>query len=99
MRLLFGGAAVTDDRDKSHRAPAHAEEMLFDRVAEILDAARTLVSRSVNTTMVQAYWLIGRNIVEVEQAYVPVNVRRFCSETRQLLRVDAGLSGVHLAIA
>jgi predicted nuclease of restriction endonuclease-like (RecB) superfamily len=42
--------------------------MLFDRVAEILDAARTVVSRSVNTTMVQAYWLIGRNIVEVEQA-------------------------------
>jgi predicted nuclease of restriction endonuclease-like (RecB) superfamily len=42
--------------------------MLFDRVSEILDAARTFVSRSVNTTMVQAYWLIGRNIVEVEQA-------------------------------
>jgi predicted nuclease of restriction endonuclease-like (RecB) superfamily len=68
MRLLLGGVAVTDDRDKSHRAPAHAEEMLFDRVSEILDAARTFVSRSVNTTMVQAYWLIARNIVEVEQA-------------------------------
>jgi transposase InsO family protein len=58
---------VTDDRDKSNRAPHHSEEGLFDRVSEILDAARTLVSRTVNITMVQAYWLIGRNIVEVEQ--------------------------------
>ena len=30
-------------------------------------AARRHVAHSVNTAMVQAYWLIGREIVEVEQ--------------------------------
>jgi predicted nuclease of restriction endonuclease-like (RecB) superfamily len=36
-------------------------------VARILDEARSHVTRTVNTTMVSAYWLIGREIVEVEQ--------------------------------
>jgi hypothetical protein len=58
---------MTRDIDKRSGAPDEREAVLFDRVAEILDAARTHVSRTVNTTMVQAYWLIGREIVEVEQ--------------------------------
>jgi predicted nuclease of restriction endonuclease-like (RecB) superfamily len=37
---------------------------LFQRVAAILDQARESVARSVNTNMVLAYWLIGREIVE-----------------------------------
>ncbi len=37
---------------------------LFDRVATILDQARGNVVRAVNTNMVLAYWLIGREIVE-----------------------------------
>jgi len=37
------------------------------RVVDIIVAARGHVARSVNTAMVQAYWLIGREIVEVEQ--------------------------------
>lgn len=37
---------------------------LFDRVASILDQARDSVVRSVNTNMVLAYWLIGREIVQ-----------------------------------
>jgi predicted nuclease of restriction endonuclease-like (RecB) superfamily len=41
---------------------------LYSRVAEILEQARAQVARTVNTTMVNAYWLIGREIVEVEQA-------------------------------
>ena len=41
---------------------------LFRRAAEIIGAARNHVSRTVNTAMVHAYWLIGREIVEVEQA-------------------------------
>ncbi|HQP39501.1 MAG TPA: DUF1016 N-terminal domain-containing protein, partial [Polyangiaceae bacterium] len=43
------------------------EDALFARVVAIIDAARGHVSRSVNTTNVRAYWLIGREIVEVEQ--------------------------------
>jgi predicted nuclease of restriction endonuclease-like (RecB) superfamily len=42
-------------------------EALFQRVAAILDQARSNVARSVNTNMVLAYWLIGREIVQVVQ--------------------------------
>ena len=37
---------------------------LFDRVAAILDAACSSVVRAVNSRMVVAYWLIGREIVQ-----------------------------------
>jgi predicted nuclease of restriction endonuclease-like (RecB) superfamily len=37
---------------------------LFDRVATILEQARGNVVRAVNTQMVLAYWLIGREIVQ-----------------------------------
>jgi predicted nuclease of restriction endonuclease-like (RecB) superfamily len=43
------------------------EDKLYQRVAAILDAARNQVARTVNTAMVRAYWLIGREIVQVEQ--------------------------------
>ncbi|MFI5300822.1 MAG: YhcG family protein [Polyangiales bacterium] len=43
------------------------DEQLFERVVAILDDARSRVARTVNTAMVHAYWLIGREIVEVEQ--------------------------------
>ncbi len=43
------------------------EARLYERVAAILDEARGRVARTVNTAMVHAYWLIGREIVEVEQ--------------------------------
>ncbi len=36
---------------------------LFDRVVQILEQARSTVVQSVNTNMVTAYWLIGREIV------------------------------------
>ena len=48
--------------------PDHREETLYERSVEIIEAARTHVSRTVNTSMVHAYWLIGREIVEVDQA-------------------------------
>ena len=44
------------------------EDALYDRVAQIIEAARSHVSRTVNTAMVHAYWHIGQEIVEVEQA-------------------------------
>ena len=43
------------------------EDELFERVAEIIESARGHVARTANSAMVQAYWLIGREIVEVEQ--------------------------------
>src|SRR6266540_6574748 len=43
------------------------EEHLYERIATILDEARSRVERTVNTAMVHAYWLIGREIIEVEQ--------------------------------
>ncbi|MBK8481861.1 MAG: DUF1016 family protein [Proteobacteria bacterium] len=43
------------------------EEDLYRRVAEIIEAARSHVARSVNTAMVNAYWHVGRELVEVEQ--------------------------------
>lgn len=43
------------------------EQALFARVVDIIQAARQRVARSVNIAMVQAYWLIGHDIVELEQ--------------------------------
>jgi predicted nuclease of restriction endonuclease-like (RecB) superfamily len=45
-----------------------SDAQLYESVAQILELARGQVARTVNTAMVQAYWLIGREIVEVEQA-------------------------------
>jgi predicted nuclease of restriction endonuclease-like (RecB) superfamily len=39
-------------------------DTLFDRVAAILEEARGNVVRAVNSNMVLAYWLIGREIVQ-----------------------------------
>ena len=43
------------------------EECLFRRVVEIIETARSHAVRTVNVAMVHAYWLIGLEIVEVEQ--------------------------------
>ena len=40
---------------------------LYRRVRQIIESARAGAARSVNTTQVVAYWLIGREIVEEEQ--------------------------------
>jgi len=45
-----------------------ASAPLYSRVREILESARSNVARTVNTTQVIANWLIGREIVEEEQA-------------------------------
>jgi len=41
--------------------------LLYQRIRQILEAARATAARSVNTTHVVANWLIGREIVEEEQ--------------------------------
>jgi predicted nuclease of restriction endonuclease-like (RecB) superfamily len=47
--------------------PTKPDPPLFDRVATILEQARVNVVRSVNSEMVIAYWLVGREIVDEEQ--------------------------------
>lgn len=42
-------------------------DALFDRIVTILEEARGRIVRAVNTGMVTAYWLIGREIVEAVQ--------------------------------
>lgn len=49
------------------KKPVKRTPHLFDRVAAILEDARASVVRTVNTRMVIAYWLIGREIVQEEQ--------------------------------
>ena len=44
--------------------PAVRPDVLFGRIVTILEEARGSVVRAVNTGMVSAYWLIGREIVE-----------------------------------
>ncbi len=46
---------------------AAPDELLFSRVATILEQARGNVLRAVNSNMVIAYWLIGREIVQALQ--------------------------------
>jgi predicted nuclease of restriction endonuclease-like (RecB) superfamily len=48
-------------KETSTKAP------LYERIRQILESARTNVSRTVNTTQVVSNWLIGREIVEEEQ--------------------------------
>lgn len=52
---------------KSEQKDLAENSRLFERVREILDAAKSNVARSVNTEMVRAYWLVGQAIVEDEQ--------------------------------
>lgn len=52
---------ISPENDKMIRPEG---DSLFQRVASILEQARRNVVRSVNTNMVLAYWLIGREVVE-----------------------------------
>ena len=49
----------------SRLAPDNAA--VFNRIVDILEEARSHVVRTVNSAMVAAYWMIGREIVEEEQ--------------------------------
>lgn len=52
---------------RSTPTSSHLPAALYQRIEAILHQARGEVLRSVNTEMVRAYWLIGREIVEEEQ--------------------------------
>lgn len=65
-------------------------ETIYRRVAEVLEVARDTAYRAVNSAMVQAYWEIGRIIVEEEQqgrpradygeALIPALAKRLTAE-------------------
>ena len=52
---------------KKELKPIHNNEALFSQIKTILDEARKKISRTVNSLMVQAYWNVGKYIVEYEQ--------------------------------
>lgn len=60
-------APASPKKASPRRPAAPTEEQLYERVADILEQARGQVARTVNTAMVNAYWLVGREIVQVEQ--------------------------------
>lgn len=53
--------------EQENNGDIRSGENLFDRVVSILEQAQGNVARSVNSNMVQAYWLIGREIVQEVQ--------------------------------
>src|ERR1700742_5038520 len=66
--LRSSGTSGTSTVVAVSRATDHPIDNLYGRVAEILEQARSNVARTVNVSMINAYWLIGHDIVEVEQA-------------------------------
>jgi len=41
--------------------------LLYDRIRDILESAKASVARSVNSTQVVANWLVGKEIIQEEQ--------------------------------
>jgi predicted nuclease of restriction endonuclease-like (RecB) superfamily len=52
---------------KKRQAKSDSIDAAYQNIARILEEARATAIRAVNTAMVQAYWNIGRIIVEEEQ--------------------------------
>ena len=76
-RIKSGNSDV-DDRDEkgllmakkkatAARLPTANYSGLLGEVVSLLEAARRMSARAVNTVMTATYWEIGRRIVEVEQ--------------------------------
>jgi len=59
---------MTKKPTKQRKSGEADYESIFGDVARIVEAARRSAARSVNCIMTAAYWLIGRRIVEFEQA-------------------------------
>jgi hypothetical protein len=57
-------ASVAPQNDKEFQA---MDLGLLQTIRQIWENARSYASRTVNTTLVQANWLIGRQIVEAQQ--------------------------------
>ncbi len=44
------------------------EEQLFAQIKQMLDNARKQIAHTVNSTTIEAYWQVGKYIVEYEQS-------------------------------
>lgn len=49
-------------------------EQLLTDIRQIIADARRQVQRNINVAMVQSYWLIGKRIIEDEQAGKPRSI-------------------------
>jgi hypothetical protein len=76
LKTKTGTKATTNSARKKHSSPPSARDDqvkeatqhdFYQTVADILRAARTNAYRAVNFAMVEAYWHVGRTIVEEEQ--------------------------------
>lgn len=54
-------------KNKQDNRIVNQDSTLFDRIVSILDEAKSNIVKAVNSNMVIAYWLIGREIVEEVQ--------------------------------
>lgn len=52
---------------REENTPSTSVERLYDEIRQIIEEARSRVYRTANFAMVQAYWNVGRLIVEQEQ--------------------------------
>ncbi len=79
-----------------------ATEELFDRVAQIIESARSSVVHTVNQELVQAYWAIGREIVlelqegEARAVYGKQVIRRLSEQLTERFR--KGFSELNLQL-
>ena len=59
--------SINKSSSKSVATSSKRISSLFKRVSHHIDSARRNVQQSIDTQMVKAYWLIGKDIVEEEQ--------------------------------
>jgi hypothetical protein len=50
--------------DKSNALPKNNDNLIYSQIKEILTTARAKAYSIVNFAMVEAYWLIGKQIIE-----------------------------------
>lgn len=56
------------ENNTSLASQGNGEEQLFAQIKQMLDNARRQIARTVNTATIEAYWQVGKYIVEYEQA-------------------------------
>ncbi len=77
-----------------------SQESLFIRISQIIEISRSRIAKTINTQMVSAYWLIGKEIVSEEQkgkARAEYGKRIIEKLSKQLIeKYGAGWSPSHL---
>ena len=69
-------------KNESLTPQGYNEEQLFAQIKQMLDKARRQIAQTVNAATVEAYWQVGKYIVEYEQAgNVKAEYPPLCSPT------------------